>query len=295
MGNAEPITMQEPRLSRTIRRAGTAGKSTTGEHPADAVPTLLSLLPRKLPFLGIFLIVLPRPLRPLPPPMALKVDGQVAVDAFEPLAGKLDKAELQWPSSPESASPHHLPIVVDSSPSSSSSHSPSSRAPSVPTNGQSTLKPPEVANIDENGGGKGAKSKPASSVTAAKPASGPAGAKPKSTKPRSPSPAPSAPAQPARTIRLDIKLGGPEDYEVDISALSKETGQRPPTPTAPAKHDTSDESNSEGDDEGDDNKLKKKRRKVSVVLVLHSLDIPSLDSQFVYLPMWSEPQLSSAA
>ncbi|EPT00040.1 hypothetical protein FOMPIDRAFT_1036889 [Fomitopsis schrenkii] len=164
--------------------------------------------------------------------MALKVDGQVAVDAFEPLAGKLDKAELQWPSSPD-----------------------------VPTNGQSTLKPPEVANIDENGGGKGAKSKPASSVTAAKPASGPAGAKPKSTKPRSPSPAPSAPAQPARTIRLDIKLGGPEDYEVDISALSKETGQRPPTPTAPAKHDTSDESNSEGDDEGDDNKLKKKRRK----------------------------------
>lgn len=200
--------------------------------------------------------------------MALKVDGQVPVDPFDPLAGKLDKAELQWPSSPDSASPHHIPIVVDSSPSSSSSHLPSSRAPSVPTNAQSTLTPPEVANVDEDGGGKGAKSKPASSVSAAKPASGPPGAKPKSTRPRSPSPESSAPAQPARpplrTIRLDIKLGGPEDYEVDISALSKQTGQRSPTPTAPAKHDTSDESNSEGDDEGDDNKLKKKRRKVSL-------------------------------
>lgn len=200
--------------------------------------------------------------------MALKVDGNAAVDPFDPLAGKLDKAELQWPSSPEPASPHHIPIVVDSSASSSSSHSPSPPAIATPANGQSTLKPPDVATIDESGGGKGAKSKPASSVTAAKPASGLSSAKPKSTKPRSPSPAPSAPAQPPRpplrTVRLDIKLGGPEDYEVDISVLSKETGQRPPTPTAPAKHDTSDESNSEGDDEGDDNKLKKKRRKVCV-------------------------------
>ncbi|TFY68652.1 hypothetical protein EVJ58_g875, partial [Rhodofomes roseus] len=134
-------------------------------------------------------------------------------------------------------------------------------APGAPSNGQSAARSAEVVGIEENGGGKGAKSKPASSVTAAKPASGPAGAKPKSSKARSPSPAPSAPPQPLRTIRLDIKLGGPEDYEVDIATLSKVTGQRSPTPPAPAKHDTSDESNSEGDDEGDGNKLKKKRRK----------------------------------
>ncbi|KZT68560.1 hypothetical protein DAEQUDRAFT_727669 [Daedalea quercina L-15889] len=197
--------------------------------------------------------------------MALKVDGQVAVEPLDPLAGKLDKADLQWPSSPESNSPHHNPIVVDSSASSPSSHSLSPPAPSVPANGELAAKLAEVVAIEENGGGKGAKSKPASSVTAAKPASGPAGAKPRSSKARSPSPAPSAPSQPARpplrTIRLDIKLGGPEDYEIDIAALSKTTGQRSPTPPAPAKHDTSDESNSEGDDEGESSKLKTKRRK----------------------------------
>ncbi|KAH9929385.1 uncharacterized protein B0H18DRAFT_953565 [Fomitopsis serialis] len=191
--------------------------------------------------------------------MALKVDGQVAV---EPLVARLDKAELQWPSSPDSPSPHHSPIAADSSAASSSSHSPSFPAISTLPDAVPASRPSEVVVVEANGGGKGAKSKPASSVTAAKPASGPAGAKPKSSKARSPSPAPPPPPQPPlRTVRLDIPLGGPEDYEVDIAALSKTTGQRSPTPPAPAKHDTSDESNSEGDDEGDGNKLKKKRRK----------------------------------
>lgn len=73
--------------------------------------------------------------------------------------------------------------------------------------------------------------------------------KPKSVrhKPRtpSPSPPPPPPQPPRQTIRLDIKLGGPSNYEVDISFLSKETGQRPPTPI-PVKRDTSE---SEGDDD----------------------------------------------
>ncbi|KAI0772379.1 hypothetical protein BD413DRAFT_612544 [Trametes elegans] len=95
------------------------------------------------------------------------------------------------------------------------------------------------------------------------------GAKPKSTKaapPRAPSPSPPPPPAraPLQTIRLDIRLGGPEDYEVNVSELAKATGQRPATPVPEAKRDTSDES--EGDNEGEEkDKLPevqvKKRRK----------------------------------
>ncbi|OBZ74754.1 hypothetical protein A0H81_05563 [Grifola frondosa] len=90
-----------------------------------------------------------------------------------------------------------------------------------------------------------------------KPSSNP---KPKSTKPpppRSPSPPPRPPLE---TIRLDIKLGGQDDYEVDIGVLSKSTGQRPPTPPPHSKRDTSDDSHSEGDDEGDGKRKRKKRK-----------------------------------
>jgi hypothetical protein len=66
----------------------------------------------------------------------------------------------------------------------------------------------------------------------------PASGKPKSTKPRarspSPSPPPPAPPPPLRTIRLEIQLGGPENYEVDMAALAKATGQRPASPPAAA-------------------------------------------------------------
>ncbi|KAI0633107.1 hypothetical protein C8Q77DRAFT_1073988 [Trametes polyzona] len=119
-------------------------------------------------------------------------------------------------------------------------------------------------------GAKGKKSKPSSSNVAA---AGP-GAKPKSTKsaaPRasSPSPPPPPARRPLQTIRLEIKLGGPEDYEVNVSELAKATGQRPATPVPEPKRDTSDES--EGDDEGEDkgkDKLAttKKRKKVRVAL-----------------------------
>ena len=76
----------------------------------------------------------------------------------------------------------------------------------------------------------------------------PASAKPKSTKARakspSPSPPPTAPAPPLQTIRLEIKLGGPENYEVDVAALAKATGQRPATPPPAVKQY---ESESDGD------------------------------------------------
>lgn len=99
--------------------------------------------------------------------------------------------------------------------------------------------------------------------------------KPKSTKtPKarspSPSPPPPAPVIPLRTIRLDIRLGGPSNYEVDIGQKSKETGQREPTPPPPQKKvaDSSDE-----EDEDDEKKDKPKRKKVSCVqyfLVFHN-------------------------
>ncbi|OSX58483.1 hypothetical protein POSPLADRAFT_1184898 [Postia placenta MAD-698-R-SB12] len=122
-----------------------------------------------------------------------------------------------------------------------------------------------VVKIEEDVAVKEKRVRLSSSVTGAgKPASAAVGAKPKSTKsaaPRSPSPSPPPPAPPLETIRLDIPLGGPDDYEVDISVLSKATGQRPPTPPPPTKRDTSDDSHSEGDDEGDGKKDKRKRRK----------------------------------
>ncbi|KAI0937935.1 hypothetical protein AcV7_003266 [Taiwanofungus camphoratus] len=156
---------------------------------------------------------------------------------------------------------HHAPTPIDAD----NAHD---AAPSTSTlNGKSS---PETTNgvvkIKENGTVKEKKSKPSPSVTAVgKPASTATGAKPKSTKStaaRSPSPSPPPPTRPPlQTIRLDIRLGGPEAYEVDIAALSKATGQRQPTPPPPSKRDTSDDSHSEGDDEGDDKKNEKKRKR----------------------------------
>ncbi|KAI0046533.1 hypothetical protein FA95DRAFT_1559990 [Auriscalpium vulgare] len=78
--------------------------------------------------------------------------------------------------------------------------------------------------------------------------------KPKSVKaarPRSPSPSPPPPpAPPLKTVRLEIRLGGPENYEVDVASLAKATGQRPSTPVAATKRYES-ESDGDGDGEGD--------------------------------------------
>ncbi|KAJ7579039.1 hypothetical protein C8J56DRAFT_1016307 [Mycena floridula] len=73
--------------------------------------------------------------------------------------------------------------------------------------------------------------------------------KPKSTKSKpAKSPSPSPPPLPKRiigTIRLEIDLGGPNNYEVDIDSLAKAAGQRPPTPLAPVFLGKGDSSDSE--------------------------------------------------
>ena len=101
-----------------------------------------------------------------------------------------------------------------------------------------------------------------------------ASGKPKSTKARarspSPSPPPPAPPPPLKTIRLEIKLGGPDNYEVDVAALAKATGQRPATPPPVAKRYES-ESDGEGAREsgvGTDGGGEKKAKKVRVCVMI---------------------------
>ena len=66
---------------------------------------------------------------------------------------------------------------------------------------------------------------------------------------------------PFTTVRLDISLGGPENYEVDISATAKVTGQRPPTPLPPKPRDTDDSEPDKEDRDKEQPKPKKKRVK----------------------------------
>jgi len=102
---------------------------------------------------------------------------------------------------------------------------------------------------------------PAVSVSAPplKPAST---AKPRSKKPRSPSPSPPPlqPPLPLTTIRLQINLGGPENYQVDVSKMAKDTGQRAPTPPPRIKHPISE---SEQEPETDGGKKKKRRVRIA--------------------------------
>ncbi|KAF7763750.1 hypothetical protein Agabi119p4_8287 [Agaricus bisporus var. burnettii] len=93
-----------------------------------------------------------------------------------------------------------------------------------------------------------ASSKPSSSV------------KPRSKKPRSPSPSPppNLPAPPFTTIRLDIELGGPDRYEVDVSQMAKVSGQRPPTP--PSRISVAKHVVSESEPDTDGGKRKKRRK-----------------------------------
>ena len=111
----------------------------------------------------------------------------------------------------------------------------------------------------------GPSAKPSSSSTT-KPATT-ATTKPRSTKPTkpartpSPSPPPPPPVVPLQTIRLQIRLGGPSNYEVDICRLAKDTGQRAPTPPAAVKK-VADSSDSEEEDKEED-KSKPKKIKVS--------------------------------
>ncbi|KAG6826944.1 hypothetical protein H0H92_013821 [Tricholoma furcatifolium] len=105
-------------------------------------------------------------------------------------------------------------------------------------------------------------------------------AKPRSTKHKartpSPSPPPPPPPPPLETIRLQIKLGGADNYAVDIADMSRATGQRPPTPviTVTAVHSDSD------DDEGnktDDKKDKKKKKKKNPTYEHYDITDPFID------------------
>ena len=120
-----------------------------------------------------------------------------------------------------------------------------------------------VAPLPTSSGPSGAK--PSSSTTT-KPTT-----KPRSTKPAkpartpSPSPPPPPPVVPLQTIRLQIRLGGPSNYEVDISRLAKDTGQRAPTPPVPVKKVADSSDSDEADDK--DDKPRSKKNKVSYLII----------------------------
>lgn len=102
-----------------------------------------------------------------------------------------------------------------------------------------------------------------SSQSAPVSAAGTGSTKPKSTKtskPRSRSPTPPPPRQPLlQTIRLEVNLGGPEHYDVNIGNLAKASGQRPSSPPPQTQAQAQDTSDSE--DEGADRPKAKKKKK----------------------------------
>ncbi|GJE99895.1 hypothetical protein PsYK624_161700 [Phanerochaete sordida] len=180
----------------------------------------------------------------------------------------------------------HTPIAVDT-PSPLPQPAPSTSAEPSPVPETTLLQarkkakvPSSVTASPADPASAGANGPSTSTTLSAKPKS----SKPLSTaptnghKPRSPSPAtPPPPPRPAlQTVRLEIKLGGPEDYEVDIARLSKETGQRPPTPprAISPRPDESSESEAEG---SKDDKPKKKRKRKNAAQEYYDVTDPFID------------------
>ncbi|KAI0799723.1 hypothetical protein BC629DRAFT_1591877 [Irpex lacteus] len=171
---------------------------------------------------------------------------------------------------PPTPTRHRSPIVVeDSSPPHSPSVNEHSHASAAPSS----------SSVDEGASVVAAEKKKSKSSASRPPST--VGAKAKSGKPRSLSPSPPPPPvrPPLQTVRLEIELGGPDNYEVNIASLARETGQRPPTPTPAAKrHDISDDSHSEGDDEAEGQPtLKKRRKKKSAAQEYYDVTDPFID------------------
>ncbi|ESK92760.1 hypothetical protein Moror_15933 [Moniliophthora roreri MCA 2997] len=162
------------------------------------------------------------------------------------------------------------PVDVDSvpkpppSPSPAAADAPPAPLPDVPHDDQkprSSLPPPTQASS----------SKPHSTV---KPKSKAANAAP----PKSPSPPPPPPPT-LTTVRLQIKLSGPENYQVDIAALARETGQRPPTPVQ-KRADTSEseeEDDAKNADETANAKPKSKKKKKNTASEYYDVSDPFID------------------
>ncbi|KAF9033118.1 hypothetical protein BJ165DRAFT_758758 [Panaeolus papilionaceus] len=159
---------------------------------------------------------------------------------------------------------HKIPVVVHSpSPSLSPRPTPQpgsmdsklkgediSADPSAPASASASAPPASSSSATGEGATSTGTVKPTSS--APKPRSKAAGP---SSKARSPSPSPPPPpvVVPLQTVRLNITLGGPSNYEVDIRLKAKETGQRaatPPVGTGKGDEDSESEDEDEGAEKG---------------------------------------------
>ncbi|KAK0205996.1 hypothetical protein DFS33DRAFT_1243026, partial [Desarmillaria ectypa] len=99
--------------------------------------------------------------------------------------------------------------------------------------------------------------------------------KPRS-KHHSPTPPPPPPPPPLQTIRLDIMLGGPADYEVDIAMMALAAGQRVDVPVPEDKADTS-ESEPEPEPEGEMTSLFKRKKRKSYAQEYYDTNDPFID------------------
>ncbi|KAI0311246.1 hypothetical protein OF83DRAFT_1177780, partial [Amylostereum chailletii] len=182
---------------------------------------------------------------------ASRLPSPIVVDGADSPVTVVDSDKPEPASAPRSASSHINAIKPDP---------PASSAPHI-----NAIKPDP----------------PASSAPSPAPTPAPT-TKPKSTKHRQRSPSPSpppAPPPPLQTIRLEISLGGPDNYEVDIALMAKETGQRPPTPPPAVKQY---ESESEGEDAKDkdapdDGGKGKKKKKKNLGAEYYDLNDPFID------------------
>ncbi|KAI0032550.1 hypothetical protein K488DRAFT_85781 [Vararia minispora EC-137] len=102
-------------------------------------------------------------------------------------------------------------------------------------------------------------------------------AKPVKRRRRSPSlsPSPPPPPPPLTTVRLDIALGGPDNYEVNVRQMAKDVGQRPDTPPNSVRQYISESDSS--DDEAAPAGTKPKRKKKTLASEYYDVTDPFID------------------